>query len=175
MASFMFGVRGGLVASVRSSLPLKGMTPMKKKKPVVTKKVNRKEERRNQFIQILAQRQTILTSTKPVKERWDPELKKIKKKNPWKIPWDEKYRRREVFEDYTVFCKKENALRHRQLRNMLDARKTALNELRLVSEDLFRAAVAVDLGSMPMKMKALPHTPPIPGYKPPEFVVIKKT
>ena len=172
------GVRGGVVASIRSSLPIRGGSNHPRKRTASGGNKpggkGKKDAKRNLFVQLLAQRHRIADAMKPKKEVLHPDLAQEIKKRKIAPPTKEKlYQDRLLCEEWAGHTAAIYTHHNHIMKGMLDCRMKALKELRAVSEKLYRAAIAANPSFLPLRIKARPETPPLPGYQPPEYVADK--
>lgn len=74
---------------------------------------------------------------------------------------DERYY---AFKEWSDFCSKRFTKEIKQIDNTILAQKAALEQLRLLDQDLYRQAIALDSTLLPFADKGPLYTPPIEGY-----------
>lgn len=74
---------------------------------------------------------------------------------------DERYY---AFKDWSRYCKQRYRNEIRQIDKSILAQKAALEQIRLLDQDLYRQAIALDTSLMPYAAKGPLYTPPIEDY-----------
>uniref|UniRef100_A0A8D0EXX9 Large ribosomal subunit protein mL40 n=1 Tax=Strix occidentalis caurina TaxID=311401 RepID=A0A8D0EXX9_STROC len=122
------------------------------------------------------------------KDRMKKKIRKLEKAAPEMIPIEDfvtplkysdrqKCRKQILFETerrvllmkkWCLFKLKQDKAEKNAIQALVEAQQEALKELRLESEELYQAAIRRDEGLFPFERDGPNHTPPLPGYDPPE-------
>uniref|UniRef100_A0A8C0E8N8 Large ribosomal subunit protein mL40 n=1 Tax=Bubo bubo TaxID=30461 RepID=A0A8C0E8N8_BUBBB len=125
------------------------------------------------------------------KDRMKKKIKKLEKAAPEMIPiedfvtplkysdsnrvrslpplsFEETERRVLLMKKWCLFKMKQDKAEKNAIQALVEAQQEALKELRLESEELYQAAIRRDEGLFPFERDGPNHTPPLPGYDPPE-------
>lgn len=102
-------------------------------------------------------------------EPLDPEmLNPSRKRLRPKISSEELEKRHLLVKEWTRYSMERQKQEHGRLRGMMESRERALRALRRVSLPLYLQAIQLRTAILPFERTGPPHTPPIPGYEPPE-------
>ena len=102
-------------------------------------------------------------------EPLDPEMLNPSRKRPQPLLSSEELEKRHLLvKEWTRYMMERQKQEHGRLRGMVESREKALRELRRVSLPLYLQATQLRTTILPFERTGPPHTPPIPGYEPPE-------
>ncbi|KAG8455924.1 hypothetical protein GDO86_001932 [Hymenochirus boettgeri] len=87
---------------------------------------------------------------------------------PPEIKPEEEERRALLLKKWSVSKQQEHEAENKGLESLIEAQQEALRELRLESEELYNAAIALDPGLLPLQNQGPCFTPPIPQHNAPE-------
>ena len=155
-----------------SNVPVRYNANRVKKKGGPVRKVSPKEQKRREMLMLLGRSAMMDLENKPTKEALPYSYIQAKEKLPPAVISEE-------VEDYRARAFVANnrglmALRKLQdaeLRRAVASRLRALRELDKLSAELFHHATAIRLKELPWEIEAVPATPPIKGYKPPDACI----
>ena len=141
------------------------------KKQKRTKKDIQREQHREYLKKLETQRAYQGAIIKVVRrgEPLDPELlNPVRKRERPQLSQSEQDDRYLLVKEWSRFRMEENKFEHMQLKKMVECREKALRELKKTSFPLYQQAVKLRSDLFPLDLMGPPHTPPIPGYEPPE-------
>ncbi|NXI15433.1 RM40 protein, partial [Irena cyanogastra] len=149
----------------RTSLPVRAQP--KKKKKVDVKKEQAQKERMKKKLKKLEKAAPELI---PIEDFITPlkysESNRVRSLPP--LSPEESERRVLLLKKWCLFKQKQDEAEKKAIKTLVECQQEALKELRLESEELYQAAIRRDEGLFPFQREGPTHTPPLPGYDPPE-------
>ncbi|CAM9560215.1 unnamed protein product [Bubo scandiacus] len=149
----------------RASLPMRAQ-PKKKKKVDVRKEQAQKDRMKKKIKKLEKAAPEMI----PIEDFVTPlkysDSNRVRSLPP--LSFEETERRVLLMKKWSLFKLKQDKAEKNAIQALVEAQQEALKELRLESEELYQAAIRRDEGLFPFERDGPNHTPPLPGYDPPE-------
>ncbi|KAK1801372.1 hypothetical protein P4O66_023050 [Electrophorus voltai] len=153
------------VLSLKSSAPLRA-EPKKKKKVDPRRELLVKERLKKKLKKL----EKVPSELIPVEDFITPvhcfDETRIRS-NPL-LSFEESERRDLLLKEWSRYKHSQHQAEMTAIKDAIDAQKQALEELKMESEDLYKAAVSPDTNLFPFTHQGPCYTPPIPNYDPPD-------
>ncbi|XP_072538105.1 large ribosomal subunit protein mL40 [Salminus brasiliensis] len=153
------------VLSLKTTVPLRA-EPRKKKKVdprrelIVKERMRKKLRKLEKVAPELIPIEDFITPTKCSDE--------TRIRNVSKLPYEESERRALLFKEWSRYKHSQHLAEMAVIDEALKAQMQALEELKLESEELYKAAISPDLSLFPFQRQGPFYTPPIPNYDAPD-------
>ena len=141
------------------------------KRQTKTKKELAKEEKREYLKKVEADRayQEAIVKVARKSEPLDPEMLNPARKRPKpKLTEDEEESRILLSKEWSRYCTEKQKREHVALRQMVECRRRALQEVKKISLPLYMNALDLQKNLFPYHCKGPPQTPPLANYEPPD-------
>ncbi|XP_067861641.1 39S ribosomal protein L40, mitochondrial [Heptranchias perlo] len=151
--------------ALRESLPMRA-EPKKKKKV----DPRREQAMRDRLRKRLKRLERVPPELIPIEDFITPTkfLDESRIRDPPKLPAEESEQRALLMKEWSRYKQKEHKKEAEMIQSVMEAQQQALQELRLVSEELYQAAIKRDQGLFPLELQGPCFTPPIADYQAPD-------
>ncbi|NWU44569.1 RM40 protein, partial [Hylia prasina] len=150
---------------LRTSLPVRAQP--KKKKKVDVKKEQAQKERMKKKLKKLEKAPPELIPIEdfitPLKYSESNRVRSLPALSP-----EESEKRILLLKKWCLFKQKQDEAEKKAIKTLVESQQEALKELHLESKELYEAAIRRDEGLFPFERDGPCHSPPLPGYDPPE-------
>ncbi|KPP70521.1 39S ribosomal protein L40, mitochondrial-like [Scleropages formosus] len=154
------------VLALKTSPPLRA-EPAKKKKKVDPKRDQEAKERLKKRIRKM---EKVAPELIPIEDFIIPTkyLDDLRVRAVPRLSSEESERRAMLLKEWARYKHQQHQAEMAAIREALEAQQEALEELRLESEELYKAALRIDPGLVPFQHQGPSHTPPVANYQAPE-------
>ncbi|XP_062854323.1 39S ribosomal protein L40, mitochondrial [Trichomycterus rosablanca] len=151
--------------SLKTSVPLRA-EPRKKKKVDPRRELMAKERLKKKLKKL----EKIPPELIPIEDFITPAkcLDEIRVRSVPKLSFEESERRALLLKEWSRYKHSQHQTEMAAINEALDAQTQALEELRLESDELYKAAISPDTSLIPFQRQGPSHTPPISTHEAPE-------